>query len=121
MVTFKLAEENNHNLIYHYFPEGEENDEFGVIIVDKEKNQIYVKYLSPKDFMRTETIAEQNEMRDSINEMRKSEGLDELSEEEWPIATEDIVIRFFADHAMNKIWHGYVMGDVLQSGTVMWY
>ncbi len=95
MVTFKLVEENRHSLVYHYFPEGKENNEFGVIVVDKEKNQICVKHLSPKDFMRTETIAEQNELRDSVNEMRKIEGLGELSEEEWPIATEDIVIRFF--------------------------
>ncbi len=121
MVTFKLVEENGYSLIYHYFPNGEENSESGIIVIDKKKNQIYVKYLSPKDFMRTETIAEQNELRDSVNEMRKIEGLGELSEEEWPIATEDIVVRFFADHAVNKIWDGYVKGDVLQSGTVMWY
>lgn len=60
MVTFKLVEENGYSLIYHYFPNGEENSESGIIVIDKKKNQTYVKYLSPKDFMKTETIAEQN-------------------------------------------------------------
>lgn len=37
MVTFRLIEENEQRIVYRYFPEGKEDNGYGVIIVDKVK------------------------------------------------------------------------------------
>jgi len=121
MVTFRLIEENDKYIIYWYFPEGKEECGHGVIIIDKQKEEISTTQLAPGDFSRVVSPDELNEMRNSVNNMRKVEGDPELTEEKWPSAKEEITIAFFADHAVSKILEGYNSGEILGNGMVAWY
>lgn len=50
MVTFKLIEEGIRYIVYWYFPEGNEENGHGVIIIDKEQETIDILELAPRDF-----------------------------------------------------------------------
>ena len=50
-----------------------------------------------------------------------TETLNQLSEDELPVATEDEISRYYADHAINAIWEAYKKGEVLKSGRCAWY
>ena len=67
------------------------------------------------------SIEEQNEMGQSINEIRTEIGEPELTEKEWPVATESFTSTFFADHAISKIAEAYEKGIVLNDGMSAWY
>lgn len=43
MVTSKLVEENENYLIYWYFPNGNENGGYGIIILDNINNTIKIE------------------------------------------------------------------------------
>ena len=73
------------------------------------------------DFSHIVTVDEQNELRNSINETRKEEGLPLLTEEEWPSATTALTKTFFADHAISKIIESYNSGEILKEGMSAWY
>ena len=121
MVTFRLIDENIRYIIYWYFPEGNEEKGNGIITIDKENDCIDISKLAPDDFTRIITIEEQNAMRDSINQMRIEEGMEELSEEEFPSATKPLTETFYADHAIRKIVESYNNGIVLKDGMALWY
>ncbi len=121
MVTFRLIDENIRYIIYWYFPEGNEEKGNGIITIDKENDCIDISKLAPDDFTRIITIEEQNAMRDSINQMRIEEGMEELSEEEFPSATKPLTKTFYADHAIRKIVESYNNGIVLKDGMAAWY
>ena len=67
------------------------------------------------------SIEEQNEMGQSINEIRTEIGEPELTEKEWPLATKSFTSTFFADHAISKIAEAYEKGIVLNDGMSAWY
>lgn len=121
MVTFELVEENENYLIYWYFPNGNKNSGYGIIILDKITNTIKIEKMAPDDFSRIVTIEEQNELRESINRMRKEEGVPLLTEEECPSATSEFTDTFFADHAISKIMKSYNSGKILRKGQAAWY
>lgn len=121
MVTFKLIEEGIRYIVYWYFPEGNEENGHGVIVIDKEKKTIDISKLAPDDFSHEVFADEQNEMRESINRMRKEEHENELTEDEWPSATKSFTTTFFADHAISKICDAYNDGIVLKEGMSAWY
>jgi len=121
MVTFRLIEENEQYLVYWYFPDGHENDEQGIILLDKLNETIEIQKIATNDFSHIVTVEEQNELRDSVNDMRKEEGLPLLTEEEWPSATTEFTKTFFADHAINKILESYNSGNILREGMSAWY
>ena len=119
MVTFQLVSEDDQFIIYWYFPEG--GEDHGVITVDKEMQTAEIASLAPKDFSRTISVDELNSLRDSVNSMRVSEGMPELTEEEWPSATESAVSTFYADHVINRLSEAFNAGEKLEYGTVAFY
>ena len=50
MVKFKLVEENDKFITYWYYPEADEDNGHGVIIIDKEQDTIDSAKLAPDDF-----------------------------------------------------------------------
>lgn len=121
MVTFKLIEETETTLIYWYFPNGDETAGHGIIIIEKQKNEIKIEKLAENDFSRVVTVEEQNAIRNSINTIRAENHFPPLTEEEWPSATCEFISTFFADHAVHEISTSYNRGEVLPKGTVSWY
>lgn len=119
MVTFQLVSEDDRFIIYWYFPEG--GEDHGVITVDKEMQTAEITSLAPKDFSRTVSVDELNSLRDSVNSMRVSEGMPELTEEEWPSATESAVSTFYADHVINRLSEAFIAGKKSEYGTVAFY
>ncbi len=121
MVTFCLIEENDKYIIYWYFPNGKEERGHGVIVIDKLKEDISITQLAPDDYSRFVSLDEQNKMRNSVNNMRKTNGNQELTEKEWPSPKEEFTITSFADHAVLKILEDYNSGEILKNGIVVWY
>ena len=121
MVTFKLIEETSTQLIYWYFPEGKEDNGYGIITVNKETGDIEITRLAENDFSREVTVEEQNSLRNSVNSMRNEEGQPELTEDEWQAAKEPFISTFYADHAITKIYKAYEKGEILQNGMAAWY
>ena len=80
-----------------------------------------MKKMAHDDFSHIVTVDEQNELRNSVNDTRKEEGLPLLTEEEWPSASTAFKKTFFADHAINKIIEGYNSGKILKEGISVWY
>ena len=120
MVTFKLMSQTDTVLTYYYYPNGEEDKDFGIFDLDLSYNTIILKKLAEDDFERVITKEELNEMRASINQLRLKNGEAELSEEELPLATEDIISRYYADHAVLKVFEAYKEGEILEAGQVRW-
>ena len=121
MVTFRMMENGERYIVYWYFPDGDESSGHGIIVLDKENNTITINEMAAEDFSHEISVKEQNELRDSVNEMKKEGNEPELTEEEWPIATEPITSTFFADHACSKIWGAYKKGEVMEEGMATWY
>ena len=114
MVTFRLMEETDQYLIYWYFPNGDEDEMHGIILIDKLNETVEIQKMAHNDFSHIVTVAEQNELRDSVNDMRREEELPLLTEEEWPSATTEFTKTFFADHAISKIIESYNSGEILK-------
>ena len=121
MVTFRLVEETKQYLIYWYFPDGHENEMHGIILINKLNGAVTVQKMAHDDFSHIVTVDEQNELRTSVNDMRREEGLPLLTEEEWPSATTEFTKTFFADHAISKIIEGYNSGEIVKEGMSVWY
>ena len=47
MVTFKLKEENDRQLVYWYLPHGNEDNGHGTIVIDRVLGQLAVTELAP--------------------------------------------------------------------------
>ena len=94
MVTFRLIEETDQYLIYWYFPNGNEDEMYGIILIDKLNETVEIQKMAHDDFSHIVTVDEQNELRNSVNDMRKEEGLPLLTEEEWPSATTEFTKTF---------------------------
>ena len=116
MVTFRLIEETDQYLIYWYFPNGNEDEMHGIILIDKLNETVEIQKMAHDDFSHIVTVDEQNELRNSVNDTRKEEGLPLLTEEEWPSASTAFKKTFFADHAISKIIESYNSGEILKEG-----
>lgn len=86
MVTFRLVEETEDYLVYWYFPDGHEDEKYGIILINKLNKTIQIQKLADKDFSYIVTSEEQNQFRESVNAMRKEDGLPPLSKQECPYA-----------------------------------
>ena len=103
------------------FPNGNEDEMYGIILIDKLNETVEIQKMAHDDFSHIVTVDEQNEARNSVNDMRREEGLPFLTEEEWPSATTEFTTTFFADHAISKIVEGYNSGKILKEGISVWY
>lgn len=120
MVSFKLHEETDERLEYWYYPNGKTEHGKGVIVIDRIAGRIDVAELAEDDQLVRHSVEAQNQMREAANRMRKIEQMPELTEEEWPIATEDRIATIFADHAIKRIVEEYNNGNILSEGAEMW-
>ena len=120
MVTFKLKEENEQHLVYWYFPHGREENGHGTIVIDRVLGKLDLTELAPDDRLVRHTVENQNRWRKAVNQMRSIEQIPELSDEEWPEATEDKISTVFADHAIQKIIEAYNNGEILEEGAETW-
>ena len=120
MVTFKLKEESDQQLVYWYFPHGKEENGHGTIVIDRVLGKLDVTELAPDDRLVRHTVENQNRWRKAVNQMRNSGQIPELTDEEWPEATEDKISTVFADHAIQKIVEAYNNGEVLEEGVETW-
>ena len=120
MVTFKLKEESDQQLVYWYFPHGKEENGHGTIVIDRVLGKLDVTELAPDDRLVRHTVENQNRWRKAVNQMRNIEQIPELTDEEWPVATEDKISTVFADHAIQKIIEAYNNGEVLEEGIETW-
>ena len=93
----------------------------GIILIDKLNETVEIQKMAHDDFSHIVTVDEQNELRNSVNDTRKEEGLPLLTEEEWPSATTALTKTFFADHAISKIIESYNSGKILKEGMSAWY
>jgi hypothetical protein len=121
MVTFKLIEENDTELIYHYFPEGKIVGGYGKIRFDRINSIINVVKLASEDYTKVISKEEVNSLRDSVIKMSIEEGLPEITEEDWPTAKEDILNTKYADHAISRILESLNNGVILKEDMVAWY
>jgi len=120
MVTFRLIDKNDETITYRYFPNGKAEHGFGLIVIDRMAGRIDVTELAPDDMLRKHTVEDQLRIRNAIVNMRKTEQLPELTEEEFPIPTEDKISTIFADHAIQKIVEAYNQGNILEEGQAIW-
>lgn len=120
MVTFRLKEESDRQLVYWYFPHGKEENGHGTIVIDRALGKLDVTELAPDDRLVRHTVENQNRWRNAVNQMRNIEQIPELTDEEWPEATEDKISTVFADHAIQKIVEAYNNGEVLEEGVETW-
>lgn len=120
MVTFKLKEESEQQIVYWYFPNGKEENGHGTIVIDRVLGKLDVPELAPDDRLVQHTVENQNRWRKAVNQMRNIEQIPELTDEEWPVATEDRISTVFADHAIQKIIEAYNNGEILEEGVETW-
>ena len=121
MVTFRLLYKTEKEIRYEYFPEDDRNSEAGIIGINVDEESVFVVQPAGRDSLRCVPTSELNEMRDSINEMRKEKGEPLLTEEELPTAMEDEIFYYYASHAIRKIIEAYEVGNVLAEGMAIWY
>lgn len=119
MVRFERFSQDGDLIQYRYYPENKA--EFGVIVIDLKNGTFQISQLAPQDFVRKIPVQELNALRDSVNEMRLSEGDPPLTEEEWPSASEPSTIAFYASHVVHKLSDAFKSGAWPESGTLMWY
>lgn len=116
MVTFKLIEENDSQLIYWYYPDGDETLKPGVITVDRDTWEIKIEELAEKDFYQVITVSEINATIDEINKMKEQIGdtnlIDYVSEPEH--------IAFYGSHAINELAKSVCTGVYPEKGSQIW-
>ena len=83
MVTFKLKEENDQQLVYWYFPHGNEENGHGTIVIDRVLGKLDVTELAPDDRLVRHTVENQNRWRKAVNQMRNIEQIPEFFFTEW--------------------------------------
>lgn len=121
MVNFHLIDKTNILVKYTYYPEGKK-DKVGYLVFDVNTKNIKEIIPSEEDFLIVSTVEEQNRLRNSLNEMRMEDGRELLSEEEWPIATEDIEYYTYASKAIDKIsMELNKLNCFPKEGSVVWY
>ena len=121
MVTFLLISEDIDYATYHYFPEGRENDGYGIITLFKNPPNIEITKLASDDWQSHVSADEDLKLRNAVNELRIENEEPLLTEEEWPSQGVQYVVTFYADHAMSRIWKEYKHGKVIKEGMAAWY
>ena len=121
MVIYNLIDKTDALVKYAYYPENN-REKVGYLIFDVQTKNIKEIIPSEEDFLIVKTVEEQNRLRNSLNEMRRENGRKLLSEEEWPIATEDIEYYSYASKAIDKISMDLnKLKNFPNEGRVVWY
>ena len=122
MVIFNLIKSENEKHYFEYFPEGDMSLKGGIIVLDETEQKIYVSEVAEEDFYSIIDVDELKDTRDFYNNMRIENGEQPLTEEEWPIETEDMGYYWYADHAIDVISKAYNKdGTIIKKGSAYWY
>ena len=121
MVTYNLLKIENGVYIYEYFPEGRRTKKSGSIELDVNLKTIKIKTIAEEDSLYIITKEELNNSRNSINELRKEEGLPPLTEKELPTANKNIKLYYYGSHVVHAIWKDFKQGTLKEKGMVAWY
>jgi len=121
MVAFELKSRENGVIRYLYYPENRREKAGGIIELNTHEESIEVVQKAEGDMLRRVSVDQLNALRNDAAALRRENGEAELSEEEWPIATEPEEWYVYADHAMRRICEAYMKGNILEYGEVMWY
>lgn len=120
MVTFELIEKDDDHVVYNYWPENDRTKNPGKITINRIAEDIDLE-LAEGDFWCSSSVEEQNCMSQSMNQVRIEEGKPELTEEEWPVATEEMRWTFCGSHAIHQILKSYNAGSIPENGMEAWY
>lgn len=121
MVYYRLKEKTEQFIRYEYFPKKHMESEPGIIVIDTDAETIDIEIMAADDFIINHSFEEQNELRNSVNAMRKEDGQPELTEEEWPTATSEMKYAAYGSHAIHNLIKKYDENEVPNEGMVMWY
>ena len=121
MLKFKLISKENGLYIYEYYPDGDFSKKPGIVSLDINTQEIKILVAAEEDFMCHATAEQLNKSRESINECRKEIGEPPLTEEELPIATEDIGWYYFGDHMLMYLVCRLEDSNFEEEGMVAWY
>ena len=121
MVYYRLKEKDERYIRYEYFPEQHMEREPGIIVVDIETETIDIERLAEDDFIRRHSSKGQNELRDSVNKMRRERGEPELTEADWPTAASELQYTFYGSHAVLSLVEKINTGVIPDDGMAMWY
>lgn len=117
MVSFVLIEKSENQLVYWYYPEGNEDKRPGVIIVDRIKEEIDISEVAEEDWERDIPPEEINELVESINQMKRERGATDFVE---PVTEPEHSI-YYGDHAVRELIKYLREGKVPEKGMQMWY
>ena len=117
LVTFRLEKEDDNSIIYWYFPEGKEANGHGVIVYDKNDEEIAITEVAPNDLERDISPEELNELAEAINQMVRERGGTDFVE----MTTETVHSVFYGDHAIREILKNLRNGVIPQKGSQIWY
>ena len=70
MVTFRLIEETDQYLTYWYFPNGNEDEMYGIILIDKLNETVEIQKMAHDDFSHIVTVDEQRRRTSIFNGRR---------------------------------------------------
>ncbi len=117
MVTFRLIKEDDREIVYWYFPEGKEDRGHGVIVFDKDREELSITEVAPNDFERDIPAEELNALAEAINQMVREAGRTNSVE----MTTESVHSIVYGDHAAREIMDRLSKGEVPQKGMQAWY
>lgn len=117
LVTFEKFKEDEKYISYSYFPEDNREKKPGLIVVDKEKQEIDIIEVAEGDFERDILPEELNELVNAIKEMKVENGENDFVEPE----TEPEHSVWYGDHAVSEICKYLRNGEVPEKGAQMWY
>lgn len=121
MVIYNLIDKTDIFVKYAYYPESNK-EKVGYLLFDVQTKNIKEIIPSEDDFLMVHTVEEQNQLRNSLNDMRRESGRKLLTEEEWPIATEDMEYYCYASKAIDKIsMELNRLKSFPNEGKVIWY
>ncbi len=121
MVKFYLISIIGNIATYEYYPDGDKSKGSGIITLDTVSGEINLVKKAEDDWSHIISAENMNDMQETINKMREENGEKHLSENEFPVATEDELYLYYASHAMDRIEEYFEKGEVPESGMVVWY
>ena len=121
MVTYKLLSRGEKTMQYAYWPEGHEDKQPGIIVVDFELELIYLKKPAPEDWTANYKPDKPGSWHALVNEWRENKHQPPLAEHEWPTKKQSLCHYCYASYAMKQLMRFHKQGEMPEKGCNMWY
>ena len=122
MVEFKLVKQTERYLVYWYYPEGREEEGYGIIVVDLEKKSVRITKVAPGDIKRdltSEKIRREYEYNKKIFEEL---GIPrEFEEPDIPEDGRPLFTTVYGAHVIAKLNEAEDKGIILKEGMAAWF